>query len=178
MIRSQSSPISGFSFSLSPSSSWIALICWRRKWSRWAFGQLAADLLLDLGRKLQDRELPRQVLPQPLEPGPHVDLAQQALLLLDRERQARGQQVGQPPRLARVDRRDLKLLGDLLALVDHPLKEPIHMVNQGVELDPCLDDLVARLDPADQVGLGLRDRRPAGPGIAPGRRSGSSHRGT
>ena len=109
-------------------------------------GELAADLLLDLGRELEDRELPRQVLPQPLQPGPDVDLAQQALLLLDRERQARGQQVGQPARLARVDRRDLELLGDLLALVDHPLEEPVHVVHQRVELDPLLDDLLARLD--------------------------------
>ena len=138
LIRSQSSAISGFSPSLSPSSSWIALICCRRKWSRWAFDELAADLLLDLGRKLEDGELPREILPQPLQPAPDVDLAQQALLLLDRERQARGQQVGQPARLAGVDRGDLKLLGDLLALVDHPLKEPVDVVHQGVELDPLL----------------------------------------
>ena len=58
------------------------------------FGQLAADLFLDLGRELEDGELPGQVLPQPLQPGPNVDLAEQALLFLDRERQARGQQVG------------------------------------------------------------------------------------
>ena len=109
-------------------------------------GELAADLLLDLGRELEHRELPRQVLAQPLQPGPDVDLAQQALLLLDRERQARGQQVGQPARLAGVDRGDLKLLGDLLALVDHPLEEPVDVVHQGVELDPLLDDLLARLD--------------------------------
>ena len=126
-------------------------------------GQLAADLLLDLGRKLEDRELPRQVLAQALEPCPDVDLAQKALFLLDRERQARRQQVRQPPRLAGIDRRDLKLFGDLLALVDHPLKEPVHVVNQGVELDPGLDDFVARLDPADQVGLGLRHRHQPGP---------------
>ena len=140
--------------------------------------KLAADLLLDLGRELEDRELPRQVLPQPLEPCPHVDLAQQALFLLDGERQARRQQVRQPPGLARVDRRDLELFGDLLALVDHPLKKPVHVVDQGIELDAGLDDLIARLDPTDQVGFGLRDRRPGGPGIAPGRRSGSSRRGT
>ncbi len=85
------------------------------------------------------------------------------LFLLDRERQARRQQVGQPPRLARVDRRDLELFGNLLALVDHSLKKPIHVVDQGVELDSGLDDLIARLDPADQVGLGLRDRDQAGP---------------
>ena len=38
-------------------------------------GQLAADLLLDLGRELQHRELPREVLAQPLQPGADVDLA-------------------------------------------------------------------------------------------------------
>ncbi len=30
--------------------------------------QLAADLLLNLGREFQDRELPREVLAQPLQP--------------------------------------------------------------------------------------------------------------
>ena len=60
-------------------------------------GELAADLLLDLGRKLEDRELPREVLPQPLEPGPDVDLAQEALLLLDRERQARASRSASRP---------------------------------------------------------------------------------
>ena len=41
--------------------------------------QLRADLLLNLGRKLQDGKLARQILSQPLEPGPHIDLAQQNL---------------------------------------------------------------------------------------------------
>ena len=36
LIRSHISATSGFSPSLSPSSSWIALSCCRRKWSRWA----------------------------------------------------------------------------------------------------------------------------------------------
>ena len=118
-------------------------------------GQLAADLLLDLGGKLENGELTRQELPQPLEPGPHIDLAQQALLLLDRERQARCEQVGQPARLARIDRRDLQLLGDLLALVDHPLKEPVDVMDERVELNASLDDVFVRLDPPDQVRLGL-----------------------
>ena len=80
-----------------------------------------------------------------------------ALLLLDGERQARGQQVGQPARLPRIDRGDLELLRDLLALVDHPLEEPVHVVHQRVELDPFLDDLLVRLDLADEIGLGLHD---------------------
>ena len=81
-------------------------------------GELAADLFLDLGRKLEDGELPGEIVPQPLEPGADVDLAQELLLLLDRERQARSQQVGQPAGLAGVDRGDLELFGNLLALVD------------------------------------------------------------
>ena len=101
-----------------------------------------------------------------------------ALLLLDRERQARRQQVGQPARLAGVHRRDLELLGDLLALVDHPLEEPVDVMDQGVELDAFLDDLLERLDLADQVRLGLDDAHQPGPGTAPGRRSASSRRGT
>ena len=40
--------------------------------------ELGANLLLNLGRKLQNRELPRQILAQPLQPGVNVDLAEQA----------------------------------------------------------------------------------------------------
>ena len=141
------------------------MICWRRKWSRWALESSRADLLLDLGRELEHGELPRQVLAEPLQPGPDVDLAQQDLLLLDRERQARGQQVGQPARLAGVHRRDLQLLGNLLALVDHPLEEPVDVMDQGVELDPFLELLLQRLDLADQVGLGLHHLHQPGPGL-------------
>ena len=104
-------------------------------------GELGADLLLDLGRELEDGELAREVLPEPLQPGADVDLAQEDLLLLDRERQARRQQVGQPARLAGVHGRDLELLGDLLALVDHPLEEPVDVMDQGVELDAFLERL-------------------------------------
>ena len=89
--------------------------------------------------QLQDGELAREELAELLEPGADVHLGQQLLLLLDRERQARAEQVGQPARLAGVHRRDLKLLGHLLALVDHPLEEPVDVVHQGVELDPLLD---------------------------------------
>ena len=147
LIRSQSSATSGFSLSLSPSSSWIALICWRRKWSRWALVSsepTCSWILVESSRTASCRE---RILPEPLQPGPDVDLAQQLLLLLDRERQARGQQVGQPARLAGVHRRDLQLLGNLLALVDHPLEEPVDVMHQGVELDPFLDDLLAAARP-------------------------------
>ena len=58
-------------------------------------GDLRADLGLDLARQLQDGELPRQEDAELREPGLDVDLVEQALLLLDRERQARTQQVGE-----------------------------------------------------------------------------------
>ena len=125
-------------------------------------GDLRADLLLDLARELEHGELPGEELAELLEPGADVDLAQQLLLLLDRERQARAEQVGQAARLAGVHRGDLELLGHLLALVDHPLEEPVDVVHQGVELDPLLDDVLQRLDLADQVGLGLDDLDQAG----------------
>ena len=86
-------------------------------------GDLRADLLLDLARELQDGELPGEELAELLQPGPDVGLGQELLLLLDRERQARAEQVGQPAGLAGVHRGDLQLLGHLLALVDHPLEE-------------------------------------------------------
>ena len=49
------------------------------------------------------------------------------------------EQVGEPARLAGVHRGDLQLLGDLLALVDHPLEQAVDVMDQGVELDPFLD---------------------------------------
>ncbi len=79
------------------------------------------------------------------------------LLLLDRERQAGAQEVGEPAGLAGVHRGDLQFLGDLLALVDHPLEEAVDVVDQGVELDAFLDDVLQRLDPADEEGLALDD---------------------
>ena len=127
--------------------------------------QLRADLLLNLGRKLQDGKLARQILSQPLEPGPHVDLAQQNLALLDREGQARGQQVNQPPWLSGVHGRDLKLLRNLLALIDHPLEEPIDMMDQGVKLNPFLQLLFQWLDLTNQIGLGLNHLDQPRPGL-------------
>ena len=91
------------------------------------------------------------------EPGLDVGLGQKLLLLLDRERQARTEEVGQSAGLPRVHRGDLQFLGDLLALVDHPLKEKIDVVDQGVKLDPFLDHVVEGLDPTDQERLGLDD---------------------
>ena len=120
-------------------------------------GDLRADLLLDLARELEHGELPRQVLAEPLETRPDVDLAEQFLLLLDRERQARAEQIREPARLPGVHRGDLQLLGHLLTLLDHPLEEPIDVVHQRVELHPFLDDVVERLNPADEVRLGLDD---------------------
>ena len=79
------------------------------------------------------------------------------LLLLDRERQARCQQVGQSARLAGIHRRDLKLFGDLLALVDHPLEEPVNMMHHCVELNPLFKLFLQRLDLADEIRLGLDD---------------------
>ena len=102
-------------------------------------------------------------MPSFVEPGLDVDLVEEALLLLDRERQARAEQVGEPAGLAGVHRGDLELLGDLLALVDHPLEEPVDVMREGVELDPLLDDVLERLDPADEEWLGLDDLDEPGP---------------
>ena len=143
----------------------MALICCRRKWSRWALESSEPDLLLDLGGELEHRELTREVLTEPLQPRPDVDLAQEDLPLLDRERQARRQQVGQPARLAGVHGRDLELLGNLLALIHHPLEEPVDVMDQGVHLDAFLQLFLEGLDLADQVGLGLDHLHQARPGL-------------
>ena len=55
--RSRSSATSACSGSPSPSSSWIAFSCWRRKYSRWPFSISDCDLRLDLRAELDDLEL-------------------------------------------------------------------------------------------------------------------------
>ena len=86
-------------------------------------GDLRADLRLDLAGQLQDGQLAGQEGPELLQADLDVGLGQELLLLLDRERQAGAQEVGQPARVAGVHRGDLEFLGDLLALVDHPLEQ-------------------------------------------------------
>ena len=92
---------------------------------------------------------------QPFEPRPHIDLPEQALLFLDGEWQTRGQEIGQPSRFLGIDGRDLQFLRNLLALVDHPLKEAVDVMYERIELDTPLDHVIVGLDPADQVRFGL-----------------------
>ena len=120
-------------------------------------GQLGTNLLLNLGRKLENSELACQVLTEPLEPDADVDLSKQDLPFFNRERQARGQQVRQSAWLTGVHRRDLELFGNLLALIDHPLKQPVDVMNQGVEFDSLFQHLLERLHLADQIRFGLND---------------------
>ena len=125
-------------------------------------GDLRPHLRLDLGGQFEDGQLPGQEPAELLKPGPDVGLGEELLLLLDRERQAGTEEVGQAARLAGVHRRDLQLLGDLLALLDHPLEEAVDVVDLGVELHPFFNHIFERFDPADQVGFGLDDLDQAG----------------
>jgi hypothetical protein len=105
-------------------------------------------------------------LSQPFQPGPHVDLTQEYLPLLDRERQAGRQEIGQTPRLAGIHGRDLELLGNLLALIHHPLKKAIDMMNLGVDFNAFFQLFFQRLDFGEKIGLSLNHLDKAGSGLS------------
>src|SRR6185312_9159146 len=118
---------------------------------------LRADLLLDPARQLQNRELARQKLAQHLEPQPDVDFTQQLLLLFDRERQTRAEQVRQSARLLGVHRGDLELFRNLLALLDHSLEQSIDVMDQRVQLNAFLENVLDRLYLSHQERFRLHD---------------------
>ena len=122
-------------------------------------GDLRPDLRLDLARQFENGQLPGQEGAELLQTRLDVRLREELLLLLDRERQAGAEEVGEPAWLPGVHRGDLQFLGDLLRLVDHPLEQAVDVVDERVELDPFLDHVFERFDPADEVGLGRRRSR-------------------
>ncbi len=118
--------------------------------------KLVADLGLDLARQLHHGQLPGEQGAEHLQAGLHVQLGEGLLLLVDRERKAGEQQVGQGAGLARVHHGDLKLLGQLaVALLDHPVEQAVDVVHQGVDLDALFLGLLQRHHPSDEERLGL-----------------------
>ena len=96
-IFSRSSLTSACCSSPSPSSSWIAFSCWRRKNSRWPLSISDCDLGLDLGAELDHLELAGEDLREVAQPLGDVDLFQQLLLLLGARSAGRRRSGGRAP---------------------------------------------------------------------------------
>ena len=137
----------------SPSSSWIAFICWRRKNSRWPLSISGLDLRLDLGAELDHLELAGEDLREVAEPGDDVDLLEQLLLLLGRDPQRAGDQVAEGRRFVDVGDRQLQLFRQVGDLLDDLREGALDVAGQRLQLG-AVGRLVGQLgDPGDEVGL-------------------------
>ena len=152
-IRSRSSLTSACCSSPSPSSSWIAFSCWRRKYSRWplSISDSTWDWILEPSWttsssrvRISERRRSRLV---------DVDLLEQLLLLLGRDPQGAGDQVGERRGLVDVGDGELQLLGQVGDLLDDLAEGALDVAGQRLELGRWLEHVGHRLDPRDQVGL-------------------------
>ena len=152
-ICSRSSLTSACCSSPSPSSSWIAFSCWRRKNSRWPLSIFGLDLGLDLGAELDHLELAGEDLREAAQARGDVDLLEQLLLLLGGDPQRAGDQVAERRGVVDVGDRQLQLLRQVGDLLDDLREGALDVAGQRLELGALLD-LVGQLgDPRHQVGL-------------------------
>ena len=152
-IRSRSSFTSACCSSPSPSSSWIAFSCWRRKNSRWPFVDFGLDLGLDLGAELDHLQLAGEDLGEAAQALGDVDLLQQLLLFLGRDPQGAGDQVAERGGVVDVGDRHLQLLGQVGDLLDDLREGALDVAGQRLELGAGLDHVGQLGDPRDEVGL-------------------------
>ena len=174
--RSRSSLISACSASPSPSSSWIAFSCWRRKNSRWPFSisDWTCDWIFVPSSRTSSSRF-RIVETARSRSSTFTEL-EQPLLLLRLEAQRRGDEVAERARVLDVRGRELQLLGQVRDEPDHAREEVLDVARQRLDL--------ARLDAARRAAARTRRRdtarlRPAGrAGCArlPGRGSAASRR--
>ena len=152
-IRSRSSAISACWSSCSPSSSWIAFICWRRKYSRWplSISDSTWDWILVPRRttsssrvRISERRRSRLAT---------STSSSSCLLLLDRDPQRAGDQVAERRGLVEVGDGELQLLGQVGDLLDDLAEGVLDVAGQRLELGRGLDHVGDRLDAGDQVGV-------------------------
>ena len=118
-----------------------------------AFVDLRLDLRLDLGAELDHLELAGEDLREVAQAGGDVDLLQQLLLLLGRDPQGAGDQVGERRRVVDVGDRHLQLLGQVGDLLDDLREGALDVAGQRLQLGALLDHVGQLGDPRHQVGL-------------------------
>ena len=176
-ICSRSSLTSACCSSPSPSSSWIAFSCWRRKNSRWPLSISGLHLRLDLGAELDDLELAGEDLGEAAQPGGDVDLLEQLLLLLGRDPQGAGDQVAERGGVVDVGDRHLQLLGQVGDLLDDLREGALDVAGQRLELGALLDHRRAARRSAPPGRAPRRRRGRAAPAGSPGRGCAACRRG-
>ena len=136
---SRSSSTSASAGSRSPSSSWIALSCWRRTYSRWDLS--SSDCTCDWIREpiADDLELAREDLGEPPQPLGDVALLEQLLLLLGLDPQRAGDQVRERGRVVEVGDRHLQLLRQVRDLLDDARERLLHVAHQRRQLRALVD---------------------------------------
>ena len=139
----------------SPSSSWIAFSCWRRKNSRWPFS--ISDWTCDwiFGAELEDLELAVEDQRDLAQPLLDVDLLEQLLLLLGLEPERRGDEVAERARVVDVRGGELQLLGEVRGEADDAGEEALDVARQRLDLGRLADDVGHVLELADEVRLVL-----------------------
>ena len=139
----------------SPSSSWIAFSCWRRKYSRWPFSisDWTCDWIFEPSSITSSSRLRIAVIfAQPLV---DVGRLEQLLLLLGLQAHRRGDEVRERARVVDVRGRDLELLGEVRDRGDDPAEEVLDVAGQRLELLRLLDDLRHLDELADEIRLVL-----------------------
>ena len=138
---SRSSSTSASPGSRSPSSSWIALSCWRSTYSRWL--RSSSDWTCDWMREpiVGDLELAREDLRQPPQATRDVALLEQGLLLLGLEAQRAGDQVRQRGGVVQVGDGHLELLREVRDVLDDARERLLHVAHQRGQLRPLRDDV-------------------------------------
>src|SRR5207249_3310728 len=118
--------------------------------------ELGLDLRLDLVPQLEQLDLAVQDGGELLEPRPHVERGEQVLLLLERDVQVGGDQVGHLARVLDVHHHHLQLVGQV---GDHgdELGELVHHVGlDGIQVLGGLEAVLQVADAGAEVRLALR----------------------
>ena len=127
--------------------------CWRRKILALALVDLGLDLRLDLGAELDHLELAGEDLGEAAQPAGDVDRLEQLLLLLGRDAQGAGDQVGEGRGLVEVGDGQLELLGQVGDRLDDLGEGALDVAGERLELGRGLEHVRHGLDPRHQVGL-------------------------
>ena len=149
--RARSSLISACWSSTSPSSCWIALSCWRRKYSRWPFSISDWTLRLDPGTELEDLQLAVEDRGDSAQPFLHVRQLEQLLLLLGLDPERRGDEVAQRARVVDVRGGQLQLFREVGDEADDPGEEALDVARERLDLGRVGEDVRNVLEVADEV---------------------------
>ena len=144
-------------WSSSPSSFWIALSCSRRYISLLPLAQLRLDLRLDLVLRLEHADLALDQDQDAAEPVLDAEGLQQALLLVERELDVAGDEVGEP---AGVGHGVQDLVEDLLG--EPPLLAQLHGPLAGLAVEGG-EGRVLRVDrrPSRRAATAVALRKPS-----------------